>query len=232
MMKACFLALTLLALPCKAAGTGAEIVYFVGKDNRWVAQRRPDSIAYPFRDGVRLGNPPRGWRGLSKREKTPEDWYRFDSWINQAARTYGVDPALLKAILWIESGFGTRAVSKAGARGIAQLMPGTQKRLGVKDPFDPYEAIWGSAAHLRNTSDQFHTMNMAVLASGYNAGDGSVEGRLRRLLGEKVPKQELLTRLHWKGRADLLDLVPSHPETQNYVPNVLHAWDYIQSGRK
>jgi soluble lytic murein transglycosylase-like protein len=210
-----------------SAGTlGAQIIYRAGSDGRLVAKRNPASAAYPYRDGLRLGLPPRGW--------TPQRWYLYDSTIQAASATYGLDPALVKAILWCESRFNPLAKSRAGAEGVGQLMPGTARRLGVRNPYDPQECIWGTAAHLRRTADAFHTMNMAVLASGYNAGDGAVQVKLLGLLhgrgGTLSPAAALSAVV--EGGADLGAVVPNNRETPGYVRDVLWCWDRIHTGRR
>jgi Flp pilus assembly protein TadG len=97
---------------------------------------------------------------------------RYRRTIAAAAPAHGVAPALLAALLRAESGFDPRAVSPAGAQGIAQLMPATARGLGVRDPFDPGQAIPAAArllgAHLR----AFGSVPLALAA--YNAGPGAV----------------------------------------------------------
>ncbi len=89
-----------------------------------------------------------------------------------AARAHGLRPALLAALLRAESGFAPRAVSPAGARGIAQLMPATSRGLGVADPFDPAQAVPASARLLAGHVRAFGSVSLALAA--YNAGPGAV----------------------------------------------------------
>lgn len=110
-----------------------------------------------------------------------------------AARQEGVPPALLAAVVDQESGFNPHAVSKAGAKGLTQLMDGTARSLGVKDPFDPWQNLVGGARFLRAMLDRFHGSVPLALAA-YNAGPGAVEG--------------------YHG-------VPPYAETQTYVRRVL-----------
>lgn len=201
--------LAALVLLAAAPGRAVDVSYQWSRDGRWVARRDPASVAFVFRDGVRMGRPPRG--------VSADDWYRYDPDIVQASVVYGVDPVLVKSILWVESHFGRRAVSRAGALGIAQLMPSTARRLGVQNPFDPHEAIWGSAAYLRRTADSFVTQNMVVLVAAYNSGDPAVRAAVKRV--------------RRSGDKRLLSLVPQNKETPGYVNKVLWEWDRIHRGR-
>jgi hypothetical protein len=92
--------------------------------------------------------------------------------ITDAARRNDVDPRLLAALVWSESGFRADAVSGAGARGLAQLMPGTAAGMGL-DPDDPLQNLEGGARYLRAGLDRFGTPELALAA--YNAGPGNVE---------------------------------------------------------
>jgi len=98
----------------------------------------------------------------------------FDHLFQVAGQQFQVPPALLKAIAWAESGFNPHAVSRAGAQGIMQLMPGTARSLGVTDPFNPAQNIFGAARYLRSLLDRFQGDIKLALAA-YNAGPGAVQ---------------------------------------------------------
>ena len=98
----------------------------------------------------------------------------FDDIIDQQARANGLNPVLVRAVIEAESAFNPRAVSRAGAMGLMQLMPGTARDLGVADPFDPAENIRGGTAYLRALLDRFDGDVRLALAA-YNAGPGAVE---------------------------------------------------------
>jgi soluble lytic murein transglycosylase-like protein len=101
--------------------------------------------------------------------------------IRKAARRYNLPAALLRGIIRAESNFDAGAVSRAGAQGLMQLMPGTAKELGVDNPFDIEQNIDGGARYLKKMLDSFGGDIKLALAA-YNAGPGAVEK-----YGGKVP---------------------------------------------
>ena len=119
----------------------------------------------------------------------------YSAAIAKAAADAGIDPALLSAVAWSESGFRADARSGAGAVGLMQLMPATAAGLGV-DPLDPAQALSGGARYLRAQLDRFGGRADLALAA-YNAGPTAV----RRHGG-----------------------VPPYPETQAYVGRVLDRY--------
>ena len=93
--------------------------------------------------------------------------------VAELAARYDLSPALMEAVVWQESRWNANAVSPVGARGLAQLMPGTARYLGV-DPRDPYANLEGGARYLREQLDRFGGDLEKALAA-YNAGPGRVE---------------------------------------------------------
>ena len=123
----------------------------------------------------------------------------YDGEIQAAATKYGLDPALLKALIRQESNFNPTAGSPAGAQGLTQLMPGTARSLGVTDPHDPKQAIDGGAKYLKQQLDTFGGDVEKALAA-YNAGPGAVKKH---------------------------GGIPPYAETQNYVKKVMgYAQEY------
>ena len=98
----------------------------------------------------------------------------YEDIIQEAARTYDIDAALIRAVMQAESAFHPYIVSKAGAEGLMQLMPELADEMGVADSFDPRENIMGGARYLKQLLDQ-HNGNIALTLASYNAGPGNVK---------------------------------------------------------
>jgi soluble lytic murein transglycosylase-like protein len=99
---------------------------------------------------------------------------KYDGLIEEHAAARGVDPALVRAVIQVESGFNPRARSPKGAMGLMQLMPATAAELGVTRPYDPDENIRGGVAYLRSLLDRYDHDEQLALAA-YNAGPTAVE---------------------------------------------------------
>lgn len=97
----------------------------------------------------------------------------FDDLILEASAAYGVPGAFIKAVIKVESNFNPQAISRAGAQGLMQLMPSVAKNLGVRDPFDPRQNIFGGTKLLRSLIDQYEGDINLILAA-YNAGGVAV----------------------------------------------------------
>ncbi|WP_219836324.1 lytic transglycosylase domain-containing protein [Paenibacillus sp. R14(2021)] len=131
----------------------------------------------------------------------------YESIINEAAAKYGIDPTLIKAVIHTESSYNPNAESKAGAKGLMQLMDGTARGLGVTDAFDPQQNIEGGTKFLAYLLRKYSGNEQAALAA-YNAGPG------------RVDRAGIKTDMDFQS---LMNLLPS--ETQHYVSKVLNAKD-------
>jgi soluble lytic murein transglycosylase-like protein len=97
----------------------------------------------------------------------------YDALIAEASAEYGVDPQLVRAVIRAESQFDPMAESGAGAKGLMQLMPILSKELGVQDPFNPRENIFGGVKYLSKLLDR-HDGNITLALASYNAGPRNV----------------------------------------------------------
>lgn len=127
----------------------------------------------------------RGFRARSYRGQ-------FDQHIQAAASAFSLSSDLVKAVIQVESEFDPQAVSSKGAQGLMQLMPGTARRFGVVDAFDPRQNIFGGVQFLRFLLDLFHN-DIDLALAGYNAGENAV--------------------LRFGG-------IPPYRETRNYVQKI------------
>jgi len=117
--------------------------------------------------------------------------------LTTAGATYDLDADLLASVVRQESGGNSRAISRAGAQGLMQLMPKTASDLGVADSFAPGENIEGGSAYLDALLKRYHD-NLALALAAYNAGPAAVD--------------------RWHG-------IPPYAETRAYVARVIHEYN-------
>jgi len=97
----------------------------------------------------------------------------YDDIILKAASDYGIDPAVIKAVIMAESGFDPQAISYAGAQGLMQLMPRTAGALEIDDALDPQASIMGGTRYLKHLMERFDG-NLDLALAAYNAGSRNV----------------------------------------------------------
>jgi soluble lytic murein transglycosylase-like protein len=124
--------------------------------------------------------------------------------LSKASAEHNVDEDLLASVVKAESDGHTHAVSRAGARGLMQLMPGTAKQLGVDDSFVPEQNVRGGTAYLDSLLTRYHD-NIALALAAYNAGPDAVD------------------RYHG---------IPPYRETRVYVARVVHEFNRRVNLRK
>jgi soluble lytic murein transglycosylase len=107
------------------------------------------------------------------RARTDEANNAYDNLISRHARTHGIDPRLVKAVMIAESRGNPNAVSRKGAQGLMQIMPDTARSLDLKHPLDPSENIEAGTIYLKQLHKRF-TGNMELILAAYNAGPGRV----------------------------------------------------------
>jgi soluble lytic murein transglycosylase-like protein len=93
----------------------------------------------------------------------------YEQIISSCATKYGVNPSLIKAVIHAESGYNPNAVSRKGAGGLMQLMPGTARSLKVNNNFDPKDNVEGGVKYLRFLLDTFRG-DVSLAVAAYNAG--------------------------------------------------------------
>ena len=113
---------------------------------------------------------------MKPNQKLPENYFKYDPWIQEFSSLYKMPWQLCKAQVWQESAFDPNAVSSCGAVGLMQLMPETAAQLGVTNPFDPGENIMAGTRYLRLLLDRYRG-DLKLALAAYNWGMGNLEKR-------------------------------------------------------
>jgi len=122
--------------------------------------------------------------------------------IEKVANNYEVDPALIKAIVMVESKYNSKAVSTRGARGLMQLMPSTAEALGVEDSFNPEHNIIGGVKYFKGLLNRYDG-DIKIALAAYNAGSGIVS--------------------KYNG-------IPPYRATRIYIAKVIEYYQYYKGG--
>jgi soluble lytic murein transglycosylase-like protein len=160
---------------------------------------KPDSSQYRLYSLI-----PQGWTrsGDHYDPKVLARAGQYDDIIEAEAKSAGVEPNLIRAVIVVESGFNSRAVSKSGAVGLMQLMPGTATRFGVLDRYDPRQNVRGGARYLGFLINRFR-QDVRLALAAFNAGEDAVD----RSSGG----------------------IPPFVETLEYVPKVLKIYQTLKA---
>ncbi len=177
----------------QAPSAQGEVFFFRDKNNDFYFTDNPPNSSFKrlfpakhkkIRKAYRSGRDVRSNKAVKKQ-------------IQKVSKEYKVDSKLIEAIIQVESGFDPKAISRAGAMGLMQLMPETAKDMGVRYPYDPLQNITGGTKYFRKMLKTFRGNTKLALAA-YNAGPTAVKA--------------------YRG-------VPPYTETRNYVKKVLAAYN-------
>ena len=188
LIKAVAIALILCATPWPVAEAGGRAYRLV--DDEGVTHITDTPTDPRYRSMAGFSGTASGWLKLPQ---VARGGLAFAQEIRETAERYGVSAALVEGVIRVESAFNPWAVSRKGAQGLMQLMPGTASTLGVRDSFNPQQTIEGGVRHLRYLLDRYPG-NVGLALAAYNAGQGAVDS--------------------YGG-------IPPYPETQQYVKKVL-----------
>ncbi len=182
---------------CAAAICSASPIYKYDADSVAHSTGTSDSRAYELFDPT-----PKGLtrNGDHCDPRLPARAAQYDAIIEAAAKSAGVEPNLLRAVIVVESGFNSRAVSKSGAVGLMQLMPATATRFGVLNRYDPLQNVRGGALYLSFLIKRFR-QDVHLALAAFNAGEDAVD----RSWGQ----------------------IPPFSETLEYVPKVLKIYQAL-----
>ncbi|HTV17589.1 MAG TPA: lytic transglycosylase domain-containing protein [Polyangiaceae bacterium] len=186
-----------LAFWAQASDAQADIYRYVDKDGvihfsnvtkrgKLVAKAKPSKGAPSVSGGSSAPS--------SDPAKTPDE---YDAYIREAASLYQIPEALVRAVIRVESNFDPRAISRANAQGLMQLIPATAERMLCSDPFDARQNVLGGTRYLRVLANLFNG-NLQLTLAAYNAGEGAV--------------------IKYNG-------IPPYEETQAYVSKVLEYYN-------
>ena len=180
----------------------ADIYKYIDKKGRVTLTDTPKNSNY-----VRLVKTWKGWvplkTGSIRYKNLEKNRKKHAGTIEVMASRYKLPKSLIHAVITAESAYDSEAVSRAGAVGLMQLMPGTAKRYGVKNRRNPYENVSGGAQYLRDLLVMYDN-NLQLALAAYNAGEGAVK--------------------------KYNNTIPPYRETQNYVKKVIAFYNkYKQS---
>ena len=185
-----------------APTTYADIYKYTDKRGRVILTDTPKNSKY-----VKLVKTWKGWvplkTGSISYKNLEKNRKKHSGTIDYMANRYKLPKSLIHAVITAESAYDSEAVSRAGAVGLMQLMPGTARRYGVKNRRNPFQNISGGTQYLRDLLLMYDN-NLQLVLAAYNAGEGAVK--------------------------KYNNTIPPYKETQNYVKKVIAYYNkYKQS---
>lgn len=213
-VSASFLAVAIafILIVLQAAPASGQVASYVDKDGKRVfinvppppPKQPPKTAAKPSEAAKGSGEttqpPPAASAPLAAQQRPHKE--KLERMVKETAERHNVDPDLVRAVVNVESGWNPSAVSRKGAFGLMQLVPGTAQRMGVNDVFDPQQNLDGGVRYLHSLLDRYNGSLPLALAA-YNAGEGAVD--------------------RYRG-------VPNYRETRLYVQKVTNSYFRPGSG--
>jgi soluble lytic murein transglycosylase-like protein len=176
---------------------GAETFVYQEKDGtRWITDRPMNPLEFDFIDKYGRPTATKSCKGVTDNILERRASIYMPT-VKNLALERQLEPELVKAIITVESCFDARAVSRAGAHGLMQLMPGTARNYGVYDRFDAEQNLRAGITHFRDLMDEYRD-NLRLALAAYNAGTHNVK--------------------KYRG-------IPPFSETQNYVVKVMNYFE-------
>ncbi len=184
------------AMPCDhhAAMDGKMRLYLSAGESNYIELPPEDVTGFEPVADARQSTPAAPHSDTTETKLSPADLHEM---LDEAGHEHNLDVDLLASLVKAESGGNAHAVSRTGARGLMQLMPGTAADVGVKDSFRPSENVRGGTTYLDELLTQYHD-NLALALAAYNAGPAAVA--------------------KYRG-------IPPYHETQAYVARVIHEFN-------
>lgn len=188
--------ITLILLLIPALALGETYIYEESDGTRWITDRPMHGDQWKLIDKYGRPTATRSCSGMTpgRLEQRADKYLGI---IERHAEQHRLDPLLVKAVIRVESCFDRRAISRAGARGLMQLMPGTAQQLGVLDSFNANLNIEAGTRYLSKLKKDFKG-DLKLALAAYNAGPHNVR--------------------KYKG-------IPPFRETQSYVKRILKYYD-------
>jgi soluble lytic murein transglycosylase-like protein len=201
-LKGLLCAASLAALPALADDTRIYRSYDPASKTPIFSDRPLNRSSHVFAvfDGHRLW--PRSGSGPVTLAELAARRAEFEPLLQRVAKAHGIHPALLAAVIEVESGFNARAQSPKGAIGLMQLMPDTAARYGTYDLYSPEQNVEAGARYLRDLLVMFNN-DVRLAVAAYNAGENAVIRHGRR--------------------------IPPYAETVRYVPMVMERYGRLQA---